>query len=170
MLDIIITVVIVVSALLGLWRGMIAELGAIGGWVIAGLVAFSGYERVSNWLKTFEIVYLENDTIRAIAAGLLIFIVFVIVLSIVVALFRALIHKTGLGGTDLFLGFVFGILRGLFIVVLVIWGLQNYTSATQKDWYQESIIIPHLDFAIDYVDQTISDNKDIIEQHLPIKE
>jgi len=44
---------------------------------------------------------------------------------------------------------VFGLVRGLLILVAVVYGLQ-YTAVPQDPWWQGSLLMPHLELVADW--------------------
>jgi membrane protein required for colicin V production len=73
------------------------------------------------------------------------------------------IEKGGISGTDRMLGMLFGTLRGV-AVVLVLVLLVGFTTMSQEDWWQESRLIPWFESAAEWVKQYFPE--DVLE-HLP---
>lgn len=115
-LDYIILAIIGLSVLTGLFRGFIKELIALSVWVLAIWLAF----RQSQWVATWLQPYIHDNTVRLIAAFIVILLVVLIAGSLVNALLSFILHRTGLSGTDRILGMGFGLVRGIFIVALLI--------------------------------------------------
>ena len=61
-----------------------------------------------------------------------------------------MIRITGLSSTDRVFGMVFGIVRGLLILVAIVYGLQ-FTAMPEDPWWQNSTLIPHLVLLADWV-------------------
>ncbi|NNM01145.1 MAG: CvpA family protein, partial [Gammaproteobacteria bacterium] len=81
---------------------------------------------------------------RYVAGFLIILVGTLIAGGIVSFLISKLVDKTGLSGTDRALGVVFGIIRGIAIVgVLVI--LARATALPADPWWQESMLLVHFD-------------------------
>jgi membrane protein required for colicin V production len=59
-------------------------------------------------------------------------------------LIATVVEKTGLTGTDRALGVLFGLLRGVAIVTLLIM-LAATTPMPNDDWWQNSILIEHFE-------------------------
>ena len=119
--DGIVALVIVVSAILAYSRGFVRELMAIAGWVAAAILAFLFAEPVMPLV--LEIPYAgeflqgscELTTIAAFAA---VFAVALIAASIFTPLFSSAIQNSAIGGIDQVLGFVFGVARGILLVAV----------------------------------------------------
>lgn len=135
--DGIILAVIVVSALIGLWRGFVREVFSLATWVIAFIVA----SLFSTGMAQLLSPYLDTPSVRMAAAFLILFILTLFVGGLVSRLCGELIQLTGLTGTDRVLGMVFGLLRGgILVVVLVALGYQVFS---QDAWWHKSILIPY---------------------------
>ena len=61
-----------------------------------------------------------------------------------------LVIKTGLSGTDRLLGMVFGFARGLLLVGVMLL-LISLTSFVREAWWQNSSLIPQLQFIVDWL-------------------
>ena len=98
----------------GTWRGLLREIVAILGWVIAFLAAglFSGplSERLQDLIQVSQL--------RVIAAYVSIFVGALVVTTIAGLVVARLAQAAGLGGLDRLLGAGFGVLRGVLILVV----------------------------------------------------
>jgi membrane protein required for colicin V production len=106
--------VIAISALLAFMRGLVREVLGIGAWVGAGLAAISALPLVRpqfhQWMGTSP----WADP----AAFVAIFVVALIVLMLVAHLIGRLVRRSALGGLDRTLGLVFGVARGVALVII----------------------------------------------------
>ena len=136
--DIVICLLIVLSAVIGLVRGLLRAVLSLAAWVAAFLLALYFSPALARTLEST----LENDSIRLVAAFAGIFIVVLILASLVQWLLAKLIDATGLSGTDRFLGFLFGSLRGVILCIVILIGLRPF--AENSEWWRNSILIPEL--------------------------
>jgi membrane protein required for colicin V production len=114
LLDIILLGVMLVSALLAMIRGFMREILSIAAWVIAAIVTLYAYSRLLPYAKT----YFNNDII---AAGIVIggtFLGTLLIVSIITVRFSDMVLDSRVGALDRTLGFLFGLARGLIIVVV----------------------------------------------------
>ena len=82
----------------------------------------------------------EDVTLRLIVSFITLFVMTLIVSSVINFFAVKLVHRTGLTGTDRFLGVVFGFLRGALLVsVLVL--LAGLTSLPKEAWWGESTFL-----------------------------
>lgn len=141
--DYAVLVIVVASAMLGLWRGVVSELLALVAWVAAFMAARTWAEAAGGHLAG-----LVTDATLRYAAG------FVVVLLMVLVVFAVgrfvlslLLRAVGLGLADRLLGAGFGVLRGgliAFVMVLV----AGMTSLPKTVWWREAMLAPPLETAV----------------------
>ncbi|MGH1412200.1 MAG: CvpA family protein [Pelagimonas sp.] len=119
--DGVVVAVIVLSALLAYSRGLVRECLAIGGWIVAGVLAFMFVDQVQPLVKEVPVVgnFLgDNCILSLIAAFAAIMTVALVVLSLFNPFFASLVQRSVLGGLDQALGFFFGVARGIVLVAV----------------------------------------------------
>ena len=131
-------VVIGISALISLTRGFVREALALAAWVVSIWVAVSFSKPLALMLESF----ISTPSIRLIAAFMLLFTGTLLVVSIINMLAVKLVRSSGLTGTDRAIGMVFGIVRGVFIVAVLVF-LAGLTPLPQDAWWRESLFMPH---------------------------
>lgn len=120
-IDAIVAVVIIVSAILAYSRGLVRETLAIGGWIAAAVVAYIFAPQAEPLMKEIPVlsdVIAGSCEISMITAFAAVFAVALIVFSIFTPLFSSIVQRSALGGVDQALGFFFGVLRGVLIVAI----------------------------------------------------
>lgn len=135
--------IVAASVLLGAWRGLVSEVLALAAWVAALLTARElapGMAPVfSDWLKEPALQY---------AAA---FAVIVVAVLVTVALTRLALSKLlraiGLGPLDRFLGAVFGVARGVLVVLLCVL-VGGLTMLPQQAWWRQAWLAPPLETAV----------------------
>ena len=143
--DIVILVVILVSAGFGMARGLVRETVALAIWLAAFLSATMFAESTMN-LVQFE--WMEGlseqaqQAFRYSGAFAAIFIGVLIAGAILQWLLGKLVHGSGLNGTDRTLGFFFGGARGAILVIVALVAVES--SQAETAWWQESMIRPYL--------------------------
>ena len=129
-LDIIVLAVIALSALFAFARGFVKEALSIGAWAGAGLIALYGLPHARPFAKQF----IANPTLADVAAGAVLFIVSLIVLSLVTSVIARRVKASALSAVDRALGLVFGIARGVVLVCLgfiaLTWAIQGSEPPT----------------------------------------
>lgn len=120
-IDGIVAVIIVLSALLAYSRGLVREAMAIVGWVAAAVLAFLFAPRVEPLIKELPVVgefISDSCELSVIAAFAAVFTVALIVMSFFTPLFSSLVRRSAAGGVDQALGFLFGVARGVLLVAI----------------------------------------------------
>ncbi len=114
LLDIIVLAVMLLSGLLAMIRGFMREILSIAAWGAAALTTLYAYQKLLPTAKT----YFNNDTVAAIAVVAGVFILTLIVVSIITVRISDMILDSRIGALDRTLGFLFGLARGLLIMVV----------------------------------------------------
>ena len=136
--DAIILIVIAISALLSVRRGFTREAFSLLTWVAAFIIA----RLFSPALDLLLQDQITTPSLRAAVAFGLLFVLTLVVGALINHLLGELIRVTGLSSTDRLLGMVFGAMRGvLLMVVLVALGRHLFGA---DPWWQESTLVPHL--------------------------
>lgn len=114
LLDLALLVIMLISGLLAMIRGFMREVLSIAAWVIAALVTLYGYSRLVPFAKT----YFNNDIVANLIVIGGVFLVTLLVISVITVRISDLVLDSRVGALDRTLGFVFGLGRGLVIVVV----------------------------------------------------
>ena len=146
-IDIAIIVLILLSAVISIFRGFVREVLSLVAWVAAFYISLRFSGRFTDFLKP----YIEIETIRMGAAFLGIFFIVLIAFSIFNFVINKLVEGTGLSGTDRFLGVIFGIARGGAIVMALVIILAQLTPLPDSDSWKNSFLIPHFQKAGQWV-------------------
>lgn len=122
--------VMLLSLLVGLWRGLVFELMGLAGWVVAYVLAQLWTPEMSQYVRVGE----PGSALHHGSAFVACFVLVLIVWSLLARLVRLLVRATPLTGVDRAFGGVFGLLRGL-LVLLVAATLVSFTPvARSKPW------------------------------------
>lgn len=120
-IDGIVALIIVLSALLAYSRGLVRELMAIAGWVAAAVLAFIFAPQAKPLIQEIPVLgdfIADSCQLSIIAAFSAVFAVALIVVSFFTPLFSSLVQRSALGGIDQGLGFLFGVARGILLVAV----------------------------------------------------
>jgi membrane protein required for colicin V production len=123
LVDGIVAVVVVLSAVLAYSRGFVREALAIGGWVAAAFVAFIFAPNVQPLVNEIPVVsdFLAGSCeLAMILAFALVFAGALIVVSLFTPMFSSAVQNSAVSGVDQGLGFLFGVARGLLLVVVAL--------------------------------------------------
>lgn len=131
-IDGVVALFIVLSALLAYSRGFVREALAIAGWVVAGILAFVFAPQVEPLIKEVPVVgefIADSCELSMIGAFAAVFAVGLIVASLITPLFSSLVQRSVLGGLDQGLGFVFGVARGVLLVAIAYFVYETVVSS-----------------------------------------
>ncbi|MCL1824957.1 MAG: CvpA family protein [Betaproteobacteria bacterium] len=140
------------SATLGLWRGLTSEVLGLAGLVLA-LVTATHYADVAA--HQFENM-IDDPRARVAAAFALILFAVLLVVSLAKLFLRRLLCTVGLGATDRFFGAVFGIVRGLMIVLIVVW-VGGLIGMSREPWWERALFAPLLEKAVSRIEPWLPD-------------
>ncbi|HEV2613110.1 MAG TPA: CvpA family protein [Gammaproteobacteria bacterium] len=139
--DVVILAIILLSALISLFRGFVREALSLVSWILAFWLALG----FSHPLSDLLVNYIKSPTLRIGAAFVGIFILVLIICAVINHFITALVHSTGLSGTDRLLGAVFGLIRGVLLVAALLLVARLTTPMQQEDWWQGSMLIQHFE-------------------------
>ncbi len=131
--DWILLVVLVLSMLLGAWRGLVYEVLSVLGWVASFYIAQVFAPQVASLLPMQEV----GEPVRYAAGFVLVFIASVFTAGLLAFMLKKLIAAIGLRPVDRTLGAAFGLLRGV-ILLLAAAVVMDMTALKQSAWWQES--------------------------------
>jgi len=142
--DFVIIGIIALSAIIGLARGLIREVLALGVWIAALLAAWFFYRPVAVQLEP----WLDTPSLQMGAAVVIIVLAVLIAGAILGWILSTLVEKTGLTGTDRLLGLVFGAGRGAVVVALLVF-LASLTPIIEDPWWSQSELLPKFQLLAD---------------------
>jgi membrane protein required for colicin V production len=131
--------VIVLSTLLAFARGVIRELIALIAWVVGIVGAIAFMPLVGSWIPEFG----AHPVVRYVIAFALILIGALLLGALIAYPLSRAIRAAGLGFVDRFLGSIFGLARGL-LVILAFVLVAGLTALPRADWWQNATLAPPL--------------------------
>lgn len=155
--DWIVVVVIMLSALLSLWRGFVREAISLAGWVVAFVVANLFAVMLAEQIGEL----IANRTGRYIVAWSLLFVCVLVVSSLSAKLFASLVKATGLGVLDRLLGSIFGVLRGALIIMALVFVVREIVPKSEQSLLEESQLMPHIDVLLAWSVNVFDEFKDV---------
>ncbi|KAB2308185.1 CvpA family protein [Betaproteobacteria bacterium SCN2] len=132
--DWIIALILIASIVLGLLRGLVAEVFSLGSWIVAFIAAKLGASAVAPLLP----MDVDSEGMRNIVGFVVVFLGVMIIVMLFGRVVRGAVGAVGLGGADKAVGGVFGLLRGLVILVglTLVAGL---TVLPQTDFWKNAL-------------------------------
>ncbi len=127
--------IISVSIFFGYFRGVTQEIFAILNWVFSGFLALFFAPIIVPHLKKVpilsEVVY-QNCELEILISIALCFIVLLIFLSLFTPVFSRIIQKSNLKGLDNSLGILFGFIRGVIIICLLLLAHEKLLGTSEQ--------------------------------------
>jgi len=130
------------SIIVSVWRGAVREILALAAWVIAFLAA-QGY---ASSLAAYLPAALSNPALRLFAGFVIAFVLAFLVSSFAAIMLGKLVRAAGLGPVDRALGAIFGLLRGMLVVVTLVL-LGGLTAAPRMPEWRDAMLSPPLEAA-----------------------
>ena len=156
-LDLILIVVVLISALLAMVRGFTREILAIGSWVAAAAAAYAFHPLALPLVKP----YISKDSIAMAVAVGVIFLVTLIIVSLITVRISDMILDSKIGALDRSLGFVFGAGRGfLLCTIAFVFFAFLVPEKSYPVWVQDSKTRPLLEATGNSLQALLPDNLD----------
>jgi membrane protein required for colicin V production len=142
LLDGILIVVILISAVLAMIRGFTREVFSIASWVAAAAAAYFFWDDVMPYVQRY--VDDRNIALGISVAG--IFFVTLLVVSLITMRISDFVLDSRAGPVDRTLGFAFGVARGLVLVIIAVLFINFFiTPDKQPEWIAMAKSKPWLD-------------------------
>ena len=135
LLDIILIVVMLISGLLAMVRGFMREVLSITAWILAAAATLYSYGKLVPYAKE----YFNSDVVASIAVVGSVFLLTLLVVSVLTIRISDMVLDSRVGALDRTLGFLFGLARGL-IIVVVAFVFFNWLvpERSQPDWVKNA--------------------------------
>lgn len=138
---------------LGWWRGFVYELLSLLGWLTAYFVARLFAQQASQYVPG---VAVSAEAKTAVAYACL-FIATLIVSGVVAWSLSKLVKFVGLGWMDGIMGALFGVLRGVLLVLVLVW-LAGLTSFPQQPFWRDAWSSRYLQSAALFTKEFLPEN------------
>jgi len=134
--DLIVLGVIVISVVVSLMRGFVKEALSLAGWLVSLWIAMS----FSSGMAELFGNTIKDPTLRLLAAFISLFILSLIAAAIINFFATQFVQRAGLTGVDRTIGGVFGFLRGILLVTIIVM-LLGLTTLPKEKWWDESFFM-----------------------------
>ena len=134
--DLIILGIIVISVIISLMRGFVKEALSLTGWLASLWIAMSFSSGMSELFGSS----IKDPTLRLLAAFVTLFVLSLVVTAIINFFAAQFVQRVGLTGVDRTIGGVFGTLRGILLVTIVVM-LLGLTTLPKEKWWDESFFM-----------------------------
>jgi membrane protein required for colicin V production len=113
-LDVILILIMLISAFLAMLRGLTREMLSIMSWALAALAALFFYQLYRERVRQL----IEPQMLADAVLIIVVFVIVLIVVSLITVRLSNRVLDSRVGALDRTLGFVFGLVRGLILVVI----------------------------------------------------
>ncbi|MGY0342085.1 CvpA family protein [Xylella fastidiosa] len=139
MIDLILAIIILVSALLGLLRGFVSIIISTSSWLLASWATFEFGNTASHWLASHGV----PSTTEILCGYALVFVGTLMTVGAVGMLMHAGINAIRLNNIDRIFGFALGTFRGGFIACVLLLMI-GYTPLAHEPVWRNSRLVPLL--------------------------
>jgi len=141
--DYVVVTIVLASVALGVWRGVVGEIIALAAWVLAFLAArWWGAEVARVFFSA-----IVDPALRIVAAWVALFVVVLVLMALLRLAVRGLLKALGLSLSDRLLGIVFGLARGL-VIVLALVVVGGMTLLPKEQWWSAAYFSAPLETAV----------------------
>ncbi|HET7811349.1 MAG TPA: CvpA family protein [Steroidobacteraceae bacterium] len=162
--DYIILAIIIISAVMGVIRGLLRESIAVITWFLGIVLAWSFASSLEPYLGGV----LVGSPLRIWAARIIIFVGVLLVGGAVATVLGHYVRVSMFAGMDRFLGGVFGIVRGIVIVGAFTIAIQALRMDEEPAW-KRSRLLPYAASVADALRGVVGENLERLEKHVPAK-
>ena len=159
--DYIILAIIIISAIMGLVRGLLREAIAVITWFLAIVLAWTFAPSLEPLLGGV----LEGSPLRIWAARAIIFVGVLLLGGAISVIVSHYVRVSMFAGMDKFLGFVFGIIRGVVIVGAFTIAVQALRMDEDPRW-KNSRLMPYAVGVADALRGIVGENLERLEKNL----
>lgn len=134
LLDAVLIVIMLISAVLAMIRGFSREVLSIVSWVVAAGAALLFHNAFAKTLTALIPQMPDNDLVQKGIAAAVIFLVVLIIASYLTMLLADKIIDSRIGVLDRTLGFIFGAVRGFLLVTITLMGFLWLAGDSEPTW------------------------------------
>lgn len=160
--DWVVLAIVAISMLVGLWRGFAREAMSLLGWALAFIAANLLARPLSEALSPI----IENPTFSYLVGWLLIFAAVLAIFGAIGSWLSKQMKQPGFNLGNRILGGVFGVLRGMVVVMAVTLILKAILPDGRQDWLEDAELTPTIDAMADW----FSDNFDDVLEAKPTQQ
>jgi membrane protein required for colicin V production len=124
---------LVLSMVVGAWRGLVFEMISVGSWIAAFVLAQWFAPAVAHWLPMSS----DNEALRYGIGFLMVFVGTVFAGGLIAFVVKKVLAAVGLSPADRMLGAIFGVVRGV-VILLALTLIVGMTPLKSSPWWQEA--------------------------------
>ena len=156
--DFIVLAIILISLVYSLFKGMVREMFSLLSLTFGYLVALNFYNELAEKMSGV----ISEPAIGNIVAFFILFMGVLILVSIIGRMVRKFLHSSdAISGWDRLLGSLFGIVKGLVLVIVIMFPLQLF-STLYKNMTHGSTLAPYLEDMVDELRDRVDVDDDMM--------
>ncbi len=149
--DVFAFIIIGISVLYSVWKGMVREAFSLVAIVVAYLVALNLYSDLAGLIDGV----ITEETVAHILSFIVLFIFSLLVVALVGRAIKKFLHSTHtISGWDRFLGGFFGMAKGILLMIVFMFPLQWFDE-TYARWTEDSLVAPYLEDWVDDIRESV---------------
>lgn len=155
LIDITLVIVVVISVLFALYRGLVRELLGIASWLLAGFAALYSYKPLQPLMNKM----IENEVTAGIVGSLIVALIVLIIMTLINAWVAKRLRQSALSGLDRVLGFAFGIGRAGLLAAICYLGCSMFLPEKKlQEMEEQNMSIPYIQVMAGWLEYVIPDN------------
>lgn len=149
--DVFAFIIIGLSILYSVWKGMVREAFSLVALVVSYLVALNLYSDLAVLIGGV----ITEETLANIFSFVVLFILSLLFVAMVGRMVKKYLHAThAISGWDRFLGGFFGMAKGILLMIVFMFPLQWFDE-TYARWTEDSLVAPYLEEWVDDIRENI---------------
>lgn len=152
-IDLLIIAILLLSTVFSIMRGFAKDAISLAAWILAFIIAISLGDKFALILPQS----IEEPRIRLGISVAVLFITTLIIGIIANFLLAGFVNMAKLGNLDRSLGALFGFVRGVVIVCLLV-VLGAFIDLDETSWWQRSALLPYVESLIGYMAPVLPDS------------
>lgn len=131
------------SVVISVWRGAVREVLGLAAWI----VAFLAGQAYAGTAAAYMPASIEDDSLRLLSGFVVIFLLALLLTMLVAVAISTLLRSAGLGPVDRGLGAIFGLVRGMLIVIILVL-LCGLTAIPRLPVWRDAMLSAPLEAAV----------------------
>ncbi len=141
--------ILICSIGFGAYRGFVREIGALAVWLVALVIAVY----FSPWVTTNLHLYIDDDSVRFGLSFFVLFIATFILMAWLAKQLAKIVYDSEYSTPDRVMGGVFGLVRGVMIIVVLLL-IARTLHLHHQSWWQHSCLIAYFSDIADWLTHT----------------
>ena len=155
LVDITLIVVVIISVLFALYRGLVRELLGIASWLLAAFAALYSFKPLQPLMNKL----IDNEVTAGIAGSLIVALIVLVIMTLINAWITKRLRQSALSGLDRILGFAFGIARAGLLAAICYLGASMFMPEKKLNNIEEqNISIPYIRTMAGWLEYAIPEN------------